>query len=113
MTRRMPSSPVTSFRWRSSSSPPLSDWTVVSMKSSSFTEAQWYAIATMERRGQSAEGRRIRPALFCLCALPSALGSELRGDQAEVVVPALVDHRDLVAVDVPEDDELVLRVVQP
>src|SRR5205823_14492524 len=36
----------------------------------------------------------------------------LRRDQSQVVVAALVDHGDLLGVEVAEDDELVLRVLE-
>src|SRR5688572_1964036 len=64
-------------------------------------------------RGAKFHRKKETPACAGVEATTGAVRSELGRDQSQVVVPALVDHRDPVRVDVAEDDELVLRVVEP
>src|SRR6185436_8912972 len=102
MVRSRPSSPVISFSASSSSSGESSDWTVVWRKSSCcWGTAPCYSERPCRTGFSPSAGDGLKPVLHLRC------------NQSEVVVPPLVNHRDPVVVEIAEDDELVLRLVEP
>src|SRR5688572_7030169 len=120
MIRSSPSSPTIRRRARSSRCSSVTrDRTLVWTKSSGVM-GEVYPEERKRRRISSAPNGQEPGAPHLPAGAPEILRfaqdrlriSKLGRDQTEIAVLPLVDHRDLVGIEIAEDDELVLRVVE-